>query len=521
MRQPIRLKGAGVRGITSTVTSYPSPVGGWNAKDSLAAMKPQDAVALENWFPGTSYCEIRGGYADHATGMNGNGKTLAVYNALNGTNKMFCATATGIYDVSSAGAVGAPVATPTNGKFQWLNFGDGTNNYLIMVNGVDKALYFDGSTWISVDGVSSPALTGIATTDLIHVAAHKGRLYFIEKESLSVWYLTAGAAGGALTEFPLDGVAKKGGYLMAMATWTIDAGDGPDDRAVFITSEGEVIVYAGTNPSSATSWALVGVYEIGNPLGRRCFTKYGGDLAVVTQNGLFPLAAAVQSAAIDYKLALSFKIENAFTEAARSYGANFGWMPIVFPARSAMLVNVPISEDGEHEQYVMNTITKSWCKFKEWDAEDFAVFDGDLYFTTSNKVVKAWTGQVDGTNNIVAYGKCAFSYFGSVGLQKKFKLFRPILAVNGNLSYLTDIDVDFQDGDITGVATYNVTSGAQWDVTNWDEGVWAAGLEITKEWTSPDEWQGSAASGKIKIATNSLIVQWMATDYMYETGGFL
>ena len=53
--------------------------------------------------------------------------------------------------------------------------------------------------------------------------------------------------------------------------------------------------------------------------------QYGGDLIVLTENGAFPLSAALQSAAIDYKLALSFKIESAFTTAARSYGSTFGW----------------------------------------------------------------------------------------------------------------------------------------------------------------------------------------------------
>lgn len=501
--------------------SYPAPVGGWNARDSLAAMKPTDAVTLDNWFPGASYVEIRGGYADHATGMTGNGKTLAVHNAQNGTNTMWCATAAGVYNVSSAGAVGAAVAARTSGKHQWLNFGDGTNQWLIMVNGADTPLYYDGTSWVSVTGVSSPALTGVTTTDIVNLFVSKGRLFYLVNNSLSFWYLAAGAAGGALTEFDLSGVAKKGGYLMAGETWTVDAGDGPDDRIVFITSEGEVIVYAGTNPSSASDWTLVGVYEIGNPLGRKCMRKYGGDLVILTQNGAFPMAAALQSASIDYKLALSFKIENAFNEAARLYGSTYGWTTVLYPARSAMIVNIPLVEDGEHHQYVMNTITKSWCRFKEWDAEDFVVFNAELYFTTSNKVVKAWTGQIDGTNNIDAYAKTAFSYFNDASNQKLFKMFRPVLAVNGSLSFLTDIDVDFQDTPITGSASYSVTSGASWDVDDWDEGYWAAGLEVTKAWTSPDQYQGITAAGKIKVSTNSLTVQWLACDYMYERGGML
>lgn len=521
MRTALRLNTRKPQQQTANAVSFPAPVGGWNARDALASMKPTDAVALDNFMPQTSYVEIRGGYSSHATGMTGSGKTLAVYNVLSGSNKMFCTTDSGVYDVSSAGAVGASVASRTNGKHQQVMFGDGTNNYLILVNGADKPLYYDGSSWVAVDAASSPALTGLTTTNIIGVNVFKGRLFFIQKNSLSFWYLTAGAAGGALTEFDLSGEAKLGGYLVAMGTWTRDAGDGADDVAAFITSEGEAIVYQGNNPGDAAAWAKIGSYYMGKPLGRRCLRQYGGDLIVLTENGTFPLSSLQTDIAERGKLALSFKIERAFTDAARQYGSNFGWEAITYPAQNALIVNIPVVEGSTHEQYVMNTITKSWCRFTDWDAETFAVFNGELYFATGTSVVKAWTGQIDGSANIEAYGKQAFSYFGSTGRQKRFKMFRPVLAVNGPLSFLTDIDVDFQDNPITGSATYTVTSGAQWDVDDWDEGYWAAGLEVVKQWTSPDEWQGYCAAGKVKIATNSLMVQWISSDMIYESGGII
>lgn len=502
---------------TAAFKSYPAPVLGWNTRDALAAMKPTHAVNLDNFFPKSSYVEIRGGYSDHATGMTGNGKTLAVYNALSGSNEMFAATASGVFEVTSAGAVGASVATITNGEFQWVNFGDGGTQYLLMFNGVDEALYYDGSSWIVVNAASTPALTGLTTDLIIHVNVFKERLFFIEKASLSFWYLAAGAVGGALTEYPMESYFKRGGFLVAMGTWTLDSGAGVDDLGVFITSEGEVAVFSGTNPGAAATWGLVGIYQIPKPLGRRCLMKAGGDLVVLTEAGAFPLSAAVQSATIDYKLALSFNIEPTFTESARLYGSNFGWESILYPAQSALLVNVPLAEDGTHYQYVMNTITKAWCRFTAWDAEAFAILNGELYFTTSNKVVKAWTGAVDGVDDIIVYGKQAFSNFGSDD-EKKFDMFRPVLAVNGNLDFLTDIDVDFRDTTISGSASYNVTAGAKWDVDKWDEGYWASGLEIVKEWTSPDEYTGRFAAGKLKIATNSLTVQWISSDYTYRTG---
>lgn len=520
MRRPTQDKPQGRQQVSNFI-SYQAPVGGLNASDALADMKPSEALVLDNWYPRSGYCEIRGGSSSHATGMTGIGKTLAVYNGLNGTSKMFCSTESGVYNVTSPGAVGASVAARTNGKHQHLMFGDGTNNWLIMVNGVDKPLYYDGTTWTAVDGTTSPALTGITTTNLIGLCIHKGRLMFIQKDSLSFWYLAAGAAGGALTKFDLSGVAQKGGYLIAMESWTVDSGNGPDDRMVFITSEGEVIVYQGTNPGVAATWALVGVYALGNPLGRRCLLKVGSDLIILTQNGAYPLTAVLTDSGVNYAMTVSRKIEQVFNASALSYGNNFGWKAVAHPSQSAVLVNVPITEDGEHHQYVMNTITRAWCRFTGWDAEDFAVLNDELYYCQGTKVIKAWTGSSDQGASIKAYGKTSFSYFGERGQIKQFKMFRPVLSVNGTLSFLVDIDVDFADTELYGVATYSVTAGGLWDISNWDQAFWASGLQIIKDWSSPSAWMGYAAAGKVKIATDSLTVQWMSTEYLYEHGNAL
>lgn len=516
MRAPLRSKGQ--RSQVSTVYSISSPTGGWNARDSIANMEPTDAVKLINWFPTTTDCELRGGYDSHSTGITGTVKTLAVYNKPDGTNKMFAADENDVWDVSSAGTATAQSATVTDGQFQYLNFGDGTTNWLIMVNGSDDPLYYDNSSWTSVDAVSTPALTGITSSNLIHVNEYKGRLFFIEKNSLSFWYLTAGAAGGALSEFDLSSFCNEGGYLMWMATWSFDSGDGPDDAAVFMTSEGEVIVYRGTNPASASDWVLTGVYKIGKPIGRRSFIKYEGDLIVITQNGVYPLSLALQSS--DKRTALSNKIENAFNLAARNYGSNFGWDITYLPLRSALIFNVPVNVGSEHKQYVMNTITKSWCEFDSWNGECFAEFNDELYFG-GDAVYKAWNGTDDNGSEIVAIGKTAFNYFGQTSQLKRFSMFRPLLQTNGNIEFLTGLDIDFSDRDIVALSNYVVISGAVWDVAKWDESYWASSLEVVRNWTSPNNNVGYAASGTLKVNSDSLEVHWVANDYVYEYGGII
>lgn len=516
MRQALDAK-ATQRQQVAQVSSFSAPVRGWNSRDALASMKPGDAITLKNWWPTPTDVVIRGGMADHASGITGTAQSLAIYNAMTGTSKMFAASSSGIYDVSSAGAVGASVATSTNGYWQYVNFGDGTTNWLILVNGTDKPNYYSGAAWTAVDAVSTPALTGLTTTSIINVFVHKGRLYFIEKNSLSAWYLAAGAAGGALTKFDFMPIAKKGGYLIGGGTWSLDLGNGPDDLAAFLTSEGEVIVYQGTNPSAANTWALVGVYDLGKPIGRRALRKFGGDLIIVTQNGAFPLSGVLRAREFNKRLAISDRIVNSFDEAARSYSGNVGWEAADYPARSALIVNIPISL-SESKQYAMNVITKAWCEFSGWNATCFGVFNNDLYYGVGSEVKKAWTGASDDGANIVADAKEAFSTHGSSD-QKRCTLYRPILQVNGPLSFLTGMDVDFRDTPFTGEASYSVTSGALWDASSWDAAYWAANLDIVRLWRSPQENVGTWFAGKLRVNTNSLEVHWLASDAYFERGG--
>ena len=93
----------------------------------------------------------------------------------------------------------------------------------------------------------------------------------------------------------LGSVFRRGGRIEACYTWTIDAGAGADDHFAIITSNGEVAVYRGTDPSSASDWSLIGVFMLGHPLGRRCGTKMGGDLVINSTEGLLPLSKALLS----------------------------------------------------------------------------------------------------------------------------------------------------------------------------------------------------------------------------------
>ena len=130
---------------------------------------------------------------------------------------------------------------------------------MALVNGIDAPQEYDGSTVAALTISGS----GLTVTNLIDCVVFNSRVLYVEKDTLSFWYTATNAIGGTLTKFDLSRVGKFGGTLMTIATITVDAGDGPDDFVCFITTTGEVIVYAGTDPSSASTFGLVGRFKNG------------------------------------------------------------------------------------------------------------------------------------------------------------------------------------------------------------------------------------------------------------------
>jgi len=509
-----------VQNRAAKAVSLSAPVGGWNARDSLADMAANDAVTLVNFFPDVGSVNLRGGSTDHVTGIPGTVETLMAYTS--GTaGKLFAVanTPSSIFDVTSAGVVGAAVVTGlSNGRWEYTNVTTAGGSYIYAVNGVDAPLLYDGTTWAAITAISPIAITGVTTTALSNVALFKSRVWFVQKQSLKAWYLPTSAVGGVANALDLSAIARQGGYLVAVATWTIDAGYGVDDNLVFITSKGEVIVYRGTDPASSATWALAGVWALGTPIGTRCLMKYGGDLLILTLNGLVPLASALQSSRLDPRIAVTDKISGAFSAAASTYGASFGWEMLFSAQNSALIVNVPISVTAQ-EQFVMNTDTQSWARFTGWAASCWENLNDLPYFGTVGKVVKAWTlTYQDGNNNINTQVLQAFNYFGSRGSIKYYTRARLNVLTNGTPSVNATINVDFDIAPPTvPIVVIVPTSSPLWGVGVWGLSLWGQSLFISNNWQGVNGI-GYCASVAVSSSTRNINIQWTATDIVYQSG---
>jgi len=584
--------------FTAVTASLASPIGGWNARDSLAEMNPLDAVQLVNFYPTPTDVQLRKGYSKKSTGITGNVETLMNYANADGSNTIFAVAGGVIYNASTSTATSVFTGL-TNSRFQHCMISTEGGNFLIAVNGADPAIIYDGTRWyrmattttaqtistitrggtgnltatvttasahglatgnrVTISGATESnyngtyfvtvtsattftytmatapsadatvvgiytvlGITGVNTNTLVNINMCQNRLFFVQKDTMTFWYLPVESIGGAAQDFPLGSIARSGGYLQAMGTWTLDAGYGVDDLSAFVTSMGEVIVYKGTNPSDPNAWSLVGVWQMGQTFARRCFFKFGGDLLLLTQDGLVPMSAALQSSRLDPRVNLTDKIFFAVSQAANQYYAQFGWQINFFASQNMLILNIP--NGTSFDQYVMHTITKSWAKFTNINAFCWEVSgDNKIYFGSNGYVGDFYSTTSDAGNNIVATAQQAYSYFDSRGQQKRFTLVRPILQTdNGVPTVLCGISTDFDTVPLTNQIAFNpsLTNVGIWDESTWDNANWGGGLTITKLWQGVNGL-GYAGSVNINVASQGIELRWASTDYVMERGGVL
>jgi len=499
----------------------PAPIKGWNARDSLVTMAEEYAVQLDNYYPSATSVMLRKGESAWADGFESPVKTLVSHIGTT-AGILFAATDDGIFDISAAGTIGTEEIALTEGYCSWVNFNTSGGDYTLLVNGTDTMKLFDGSTWVSITGITTPAVTGVTTSDLSFVTIFKRRVWFIEKSSTSLWYLPVNQLGGAATEYPVGQLLKHGGYLVAAASWSIDGGEGIDDYFAIASSEGEILIYKGTDPASVNTWALVGIYYLGEPLNQRCFLAYGGDLLYMCRAGVFPLSKVLVNAPTLNPLSLVDVIQPAFNYAATYQSDYEGWEMCIYPKTSALLLNVPIVAETRWDQYVQNMTTGAWARFLGWNGRTIVHHQGELYLGKADTVTKIWSGDSDlGGSSIVGTAVQAFSHLGSFGSNKHVKMLQPHIQTTGSFQIAIATAVDYQLGDDSDFYLEPITVGlgAVWDTGQWDSATFGAEYVNFQQWYTPNYTHGKAVAIKLRLSANVAELGWSATAMIYEPGG--
>lgn len=477
---------------------------------NLAQPIPGTALVMDNIFPTETGCRIRGGAKKYATLSASATPVVGMFNYVNnaGGERAFAATASAIYDITAVAdpdaALTPVVSSLTNGDWQTIQVGTAGGDFLLAFNGHDNALLYDGSTW------GATTITGVATSDISYAFTHQNRVWLLKDGSLDAYYLAPGLIGGAATLFSLKSVFKGGGYLLFGGTWSMDAGDGPDDYCFFVSSTGEVLLYRGTDPAAIDTFSQVGRYQLGEPLGRRAWMVSGGDVIIATSDGAVPLSAAFNKDPA--ALQLSAVSRNIEPDWRAQYKARLAapWQMLKWPAQSMGVVSLPHTST-DPVALVVNLETGAWCRYTGWDIQAMTTRGDHAYFGDSSGVVyQMETGGWDGDQPYVAQLAYAFEELGGRGRGVSVHQTRAILLSSAEIDPKLSIGVNYQ---LTFPAAPNAvtsdTPPALWGTAIWGQSKWGdsgdgefVGVQptVSTSWVSTPAY-GIAISPQVQLTS--------------------
>lgn len=477
----------------SDLKAFTAPIGGWVSNRALAnPYEPgvrQGAAVLDNFFPTASVVRMRRGRERFVT-LPDNAGAMLSYSSGNNEH-LFAATASTIYDITAGTAVSA-VTGNTSADWSAVQFATTGGVFLVGVNGADPGFIYDGLSF-SVPSISFG--TGITLANMSHVWTYKNRLWFAQRDSMTAWYLPVDSIGGSATALPLGGIFGKGGKLLFGQAWSLDNGEsgGLSEQNIFCSSQGEVAIFQGSDPSSASDWQKVGVYRIGTPLGKNAFLRGGGDLAIATTVGLVPLSKAISLDITSLNVAtISYNIADAWSEAVNNRGAS-DWCCEIWPEQKMAFISPPdLIGASAPVAFVSNTETGAWCRFTNWRMLCMEVFRGGLYFGSADGAV--YLANKGGVDDGFPYTGIVMPLFEDVGAPaalKVGKMGRTTLRSFAPTGVVTQMHVDFN-------STINSMPDALMaGVPNiWGTGVWGSSVwgSITPELLS-QEWQSVSGAG--------------------------
>ncbi len=497
----------------------PSPIGGLNMRDSIDAMEDTDAILMDNYYPSESSVCLRNGYKAYALQDADTSIETLIKFCNPQHSRLFAATAGKIIDVTS-GSDDVMVDELDCNVWQYVQFRD----RLLLANGVDNPLsYYENGQGVFVWEDTVLSGTELVKKHLCKPTISKQRVFYVEKNSLCYWYADGvGEVQGTLNKVDLSFLTTKGGYLAAIASWTLDGGQGIDDLTVFITSEGEVLVYSGSNPSDPDDWKMRGKYFVSRPIGDNCVLQYQGDIVLICEEGYLPLSAVLKLAGSNVNsVAYSDKIRGLFLSRVKNGKNLFGWQGIIYPRGGYALFNVPIG--AQFEQHVINMSSGAWCRFVGINSLCWCLFEGRLFFGSESGVYLFDEGQSDDGMPIAGSVHQAYCALGSASF-KKILMLNPRIKSNTSFALNIYTNMDFDDQDKEYAENIGSASGSRWNFSKWS----CLAQPIGTKWGSlktkiQSQWIGNNALGfkasvVFRTKTSGTAIEWYNTGLRFEQG---
>jgi hypothetical protein len=527
-------------------TIVPAPVTGLDLSSPLTHQDPQSATTLDNFFSRRYGPELRPGSTRWLSNLNSPVVSLMSYLPPRGAGsvlmpKLFAACENmNIYnatDQQTESFVPPPVATILGqiipGRLSWTNFSTvGTNYLCVCVAGGGYWTYDALGGWVN----RTAQITGAGATAAINfdfVMSWKNRLWFIQNNTTNAWYLPTNSIAGAAALFDFGPLFVHGGDLKAMATWTLDAGNGVDDKLVIYSLGGDILIYEGTDPAAAATFRIVGKWYGGRPpSGRRFMSKYGGDLAFISEIGVDYMSRIFQGRAENNPEFKTKDPARRFNEqigrdVRSTRGRNF-WQFTWLPSEECAIVTTPHTTPKLGYQYCFSALPQAWSRLVGMGMSCAEEHEGDLYHgTDEGTVIKAFVGATDDQLSDGTPGRGVMGQLQSAFIApnddraslKRPQLVQPIFLASSPPSVKAQIHTEWTIQPTPGSPPFISVKESLWDTALWDQATWSVETQTYMAWLGVT---GLGAYASLRMAvTGAPRTVFTAWKYVYESGGVM
>jgi hypothetical protein len=383
--------------------------------------------------------------------------------------------------------------------------------------------YSNATGWVN----RTPA--GLPTTTLRTVGVWKRRVFFTAINDPNVYYFhNVDVVDGNTSPFNMGSLLRNGGYVSAVINWTLDAGTGIDDHLVVVGTQGDMGVWTGTDPQSANTFALRGVWYIGPvPEFGRYFTPAGGDVLILSSLGLQQVSKLVNGQFIEQDPGPAAKIQSVLNPLVQTYLNSQAWEVLVVPSSNVFLISPPPSDINTYQQYAMNLTTGAWCTFSGMRMRCATVLDGIMYYGTNDGYV--YKGLFGNKDNVTISGtggdlvesdvQCAFNSLGNAGVLKRFSMCRPVFISNDTPSVKLQVNTQYQFNPVAGSPAFTVQSAGVWDTGTWNNAIWSGANNTYQAFVGAT---GLGYYGSIRMKVRALSGTVFTSSHMvYDIGGIM
>lgn len=534
---------------TTAGLHIPAPVLGIDNRQSLGSMDPKTCVFSFNLQPTDYGVSVRKGYVEWANQTSSTSpgdipSTVMPFSGLaedRSDDKLFLCDEKGIWEVTTQDivnptlAIGWTSSAVGAGRCSYLQYVDVSGGLWLLVCDEVNGYYtyeLATTTWTKVAmGAGGTQIAGVDPADFVFVMEWNGRLYFIERDTSTAWYLATDSLFGTATAFNFGNKHPNGGYLAAMYSWSVDSGSGVNDLWVGVSSAGDISMWNGSYPGGS-DFSEAGTWYVGDvPTGRRIGLAVGGDLYILTGFGLLGMSSLLGGRAVlDPDAYLTAKIASSYRELIEDTIDTWGWFITVNWDKNQVVIGVPESIGLPRIQMVFNLSTLGWAYWRDLPMDYAAAWQDGLYFVgnvdSENRVYKMSGGvedvRISGSPAATAISWSMLSSYTDFGEPARFKrvqLLRPVFIVGGAPSYNIEARYDFDLLENASEPAFSAGTTGLWNVGLWDAALWGGGGGVSQTPTGAAGLGRFVAYGLRGVSAGDTTL--IGVDVLADPGGLL